>query len=140
MKMLKIGLIFSFAAAFAAACGQPASSPNIANTFANVNKTAAATPIQSASPIDEIAMARNLYTINCMTCHKDSGKGGKTVVDGKSINPDDLTSDKMKAKTDEKLISYVTDGIPDEGMPAFKDKMTGAEIKAVVKHVRSLQK
>jgi mono/diheme cytochrome c family protein len=74
-----------------------------------------------------------------MTCHKDSGKGGKVTVDGRTMDPDDITTAKMKAKSDEKLFGYIHDGIEDEGMPAFKDKMTKDEITAVVQHVRTLQ-
>jgi mono/diheme cytochrome c family protein len=74
-----------------------------------------------------------------MICHKDTGKGGKMTQDGKTINPDDLTTAKMKAMTDEKLNGYVTNGIEDEGMPAFKGKLTTDEIKSVIRHVRTLQ-
>ena len=41
--------------------------------------------------------------------------------------------------TDEKLIGYVTNGVVDEGMPAFKGKLTDDEIKMAVAHVRRLQ-
>ena len=74
-----------------------------------------------------------------MTCHRDSGKGGKVTIEGKTINPDDITTAKQKAKTDEKIYSYISDGFPDDGMPAFKDKLTDAEIKSIIKHVRTLQ-
>ena len=60
-------------------------------------------------------------------------------VDGKSLNPNDLTADKMKTKSDEKLYEYVSDGSPDDGMPAFKGNLTADQIKSVVKHVRKLQ-
>ncbi|MGE3468068.1 MAG: cytochrome c, partial [Pyrinomonadaceae bacterium] len=77
--------------------------------------------------------------INCMTCHKDSGKGGPVTVEGKKIEPDDLTAEKFKKMTDEKLIGYVRDGIEDEGMPSFKDKLSEPEMALVIKHVRTLQ-
>ena len=77
--------------------------------------------------------------INCMTCHKETGKGGKVTVEGKNLDPDDLTSERMKSKSDEKLYSYIADGIVDEGMPAFKDTLTAEEIKSVVAHMRTLQ-
>jgi len=74
-----------------------------------------------------------------MICHKETGKGGKVTVKGKNLNPEDLTNAKMRGKTDEQLAKYITDGVPDEGMPAFIDELTEAQIKLVVGHVRSLQ-
>ncbi len=140
MNFCKLCIVFCTAALFAAACSQTATTPNTANTLANANKpanTTASTP--ATTPVDEVAAAEKLYTTNCMTCHRDSGKGGKVTVDGKSLNPSDLTADKMKSKSDEKLYGYISDGSPDDGMPAFKGKLTDAEIKSIVKHVRKLQ-
>src|SRR5688572_19219226 len=128
MNSVKIVLILILSMVFAIACGQSASSPNVANTPGNAKSTNVAVA-PTPSPVDEMTMARNLYTTNCMICHKDSGKGGKVTVEGKTINPEDLTSDKMKNKTNEKLIEYVTDGLEEDGMPAFKGKLTEAEIK-----------
>ena len=128
-------LVISFAL-FVFACSQGANTPVAKNDAPKNNQ--AATPA-AATPVDEVAMAANLYTTNCMTCHRDSGKGGKVTVDGKSLDPNDLTADKMKSKSDEKLYGYISDGAPDDGMPAFKGKLTEAEIKSIVKHVRKLQ-
>lgn len=123
-----------------AACGQagqPSSNSAGSNT---ANSSATPKPAESVKP-PEVAVktGKDLYSIHCMTCHKDSGKGGKVTVEGKTLNPDDLTSANMKAKSDEKLYAYVADGIEDEGMPAFKDKLTPEEIKTVVAHMRVLQ-
>lgn len=143
MKYIKIVFVLTAAALCAIACSNGATSPNTANTTANNNKTAAtpatSTPAPVATP-DEVAMGRDLYAKNCAECHKDSGKGGKVTVDGKSLDPDDITTAKMAAKPDEKLTEYIVNGFPDDGMPAFKDKMTPEQIKAVIKHVRTLQK
>ncbi len=143
MYYIKLTIVLIAAALFAIACGQAATSPNTANTSTTNNKPAASpaasTPAPAATP-DEVAMGRDLYAKNCAECHKDSGKGGKVTVDGKTLDPDDITTAKMAAKPDEKLTEYVVNGFPDDGMPAFKDKMTPEQIKAVIKHVRSLQK
>jgi len=52
---------------------------------------------------------------------------------------DDLTTDKKKARPDDKLINDISEGAEDDGMPAFKKKLTPAEIALVVKHLRTLQ-
>ncbi len=137
MNVLKICLLLTAAAIFIAACSQgPTTTTNAPKNTANIS-----TPAQSQppTPADEIAKAKELYATNCMICHKDSGKGGKVTIEGKSLEPVDLTSAKLKARTDDKLIKQIVEGVPDEGMPAFKGKLTENEIKQVVSHIRSLQ-
>ena len=138
MNAFKLCLIILAFAVFIAACNQTPSTPNAANTAANVNKPADNTPAQPSQPVDELAAAKELYAKNCMICHKDTGKGGKVTIEGKTLEPDDLTADKLKNKSDEQLFGYISDGVTDEGMPAFKEKLTVDQIKSVVKHVRAL--
>ena len=137
MNVLKISLTAAVAAIFAVSCSQQANKP--VDTPLKATNAATPAPSVTATAKDEVAIAADLYTLNCMTCHKDSGKGGPVTVDGKKIDPDDLTAEKFKKMSDEKLIGYVRDGIVDEGMPSFKDKLTDSEMAAVIKHVRSLQ-
>ena len=140
MNVLKISITTAVTTFFAVSCAQQANQPaaNTANTTKAANASTAA-PAPTAAAKDEMALAADLYTVNCMTCHKDSGKGGPVTVDGKKINPDDITTEKMAAKSDEKLKSYIADGFPDDGMPAFKDKLSDAEMVSLVKHIRKLQ-
>lgn len=84
-----------------------------------------------------MAQGRKLYMDNCAVCHKEDGTGGKIEIEGTSIDPDDLTTDKIKAFSDEKIYGYIYRGIEDEGMPAFKDKLSEAEIREVVRYLRS---
>ncbi|MEO6051695.1 MAG: c-type cytochrome [Pyrinomonadaceae bacterium] len=137
MNSLKLAVTLSALAMFIAACSQTAVPPVANNAAAKTNQTVAATATPAA--VDEAAMAKELYATNCMICHKDNGKGGKVTIEGKTIKADDLTSDKMKHKSDDKLNGYISEGFPDDGMPAFKEILTATEIKAIVKHVRGLQ-
>jgi mono/diheme cytochrome c family protein len=117
----------------AASCSQ-------ATNTANTNKTAANTATPPPTPVISRAPdGKELFALNCMICHKENGSGGEVTINGKKLSAENLTTDKIKKMTDEKLIGYVRDGIEDEGMPAFKDKMTPEEIRAVVAHVRILQ-
>lgn len=95
----------------------------------------------SAPATDTMAAGRKLYNQNCAACHRVSGKGGAMDFDGKTIDPEDLTSEKMVRTSDEKLYGYIIDGAPDEGMPSFKEKLKEPEIREIVRYMRtSLQK
>lgn len=104
-------------------------------TATNIDAVKPALPTQS--PTDQLAQGRKIYMDNCAACHKEDGTGGKIEIEGKSISPDDLTSAKIKAFDDKKITSYIYKGIEDEGMPAFKDKLSEAEIREVVRYVRA---
>ena len=122
--------------AFICACGQ-SPGPNTAQTN-NATPAAASTPQQlpADTQADLMAQGRKIYMDNCAACHKENGTGGKVTIEGKTINPDDLTSEKIKNFADEKIYRYILNGIEDEGMPAFKDKLSEAEIREVVRFVR----
>ena len=91
--------------------------------------------------MDEIASAKKIYMDNCAKCHKEDGTGGKVVIDGETLKADNLTSENIKKDDDAEIIKYITEGIPDEGMPAFKSRLSDEQIKSVVKYIRAdLQK
>ena len=122
-------------AAFAIAC----SGDKPANVAVNVNKANVSQPATSPLPsatIDELASGRKIYSVNCQNCHKENGKGGPTEIEGKKIDPDDLTSAKIKGFSDEKILGYIKNGVEEEGMPAFEGRLSEAEMRDVLKFVR----
>lgn len=137
MNAIKLSLVFVVALFLASAC-KTASSPNTANAPSNADTSAKDSP-KAAATVDVIAQGKELFATNCMICHKENGTGGPVTVNGKKLKPDNLVSDKMKTMPDDKLIGYVSEGVEDEGMPAFKDKLSPQEIKLIVAHVRRLQ-
>ena len=143
MIFLKTTVILSAFALFLFACGEtPKNNVNTAanspNVTSNSNPTA---KTETTPPADDLASAREIYTISCSNCHKEDGTGGIVEIDGKTIKADNLTTDKMKNMSDEKYIGYIENGIPDEGMPAFKGRLSDRQIKDVVYYIRrELQK
>ena len=127
------------------------SATNITNTTntANANATTGKTPMPSnavsttttTGQTGDLTAGHDLYVKNCANCHKESGEGGPTVVDGRKMKPDNLTDDRRKKLSDDKYVKTMVEGVEDEGMPSFKDKMTEAEMREVVKYIRvALQK
>ncbi|MEZ5425757.1 MAG: cytochrome c [Pyrinomonadaceae bacterium] len=136
MKLLKTVIILSALTFFIAACGQDPPGSN-GKTNGNSGQTAEnKTPSQPSSTPDELASAAKIYKEKCSRCHQEDGTGGKVEIEGTTINAEDLTSDKMKKIDDEKFVKYIENGVPDEGMPAFKGKLTDQEIKDVIKYIR----
>ena len=102
----------------------------------NANRARKGTPVPVAT-VDELASGKKVYETSCMICHKDDGTGGRITIEGKNLNVEDLTGDKIKKMTDEKIITYIMNGVEDEGMPAFKGKLSEGEMRDVVKFIRT---
>lgn len=135
-------LIFSVCAFFAIACSSTTS--NVANNGSTNVPRASNAPIPSPLPsatIDELASGRKVYAASCANCHKENGTGGKVTIEGKELEPEDLTSSKVKNFPDEKIIRIIMNGAEDDGMPAFKGKLSEGDMRDVVKFIRvELQK
>ncbi len=136
MRFLKITLTILALLIFIAACNETKSSnpSNVNNANSTVKNS---TNAQPTTTVDELASARNIYNDKCARCHKEDGSGGKVDIEGTTINSEDLTTEKMKKMEDAKYVKYIENGIPDEGMPAFKGKLTDEQIKDVVKYIRT---
>ena len=96
--------------------------------------TAASSPANAASPVDEFATARANYQKNCEGCHGETGEGGLVKVENKRIKVPSLKADHAIKHTDEQITKMITNG--EEEMPAFKDKMSTQDISDMVRYVR----
>jgi len=77
-----------------------------------------------------------LYKSKCAMCHGPDGSGQTPM--GKSMKLKDLRSAEVQKLTDKELNALISDG---KGkMPAYKTKMSQAEIDAVVGFIRSIKK
>jgi mono/diheme cytochrome c family protein len=76
------------------------------------------------------------YKAKCAMCHGADGLAATGM--GKSMNIKSFKDPSQVKLTDEQLIASTTDG---KGkMPAYKGKLTDAQIKDVVAYIRTLQK
>ena len=76
-----------------------------------------------------------LYKAKCASCHGPDG-GGMTPM-GKAMKLRDLRSPEVKKLTDVELMKVTAEG---KGkMPAYKGKLSDAEISAVVAYMRTLK-
>jgi mono/diheme cytochrome c family protein len=103
-------------------------------TAAPTNSSAPTSAASPAASVDELAAARTNYQKDCESCHAENGEGGPVKTPQKEIKVPSLKSDHAKSRTDEQLTKMITAG--EEEMPAFKDKMSQAEIADMVKFIR----
>jgi cytochrome c6 len=75
-----------------------------------------------------------VYKAKCSACHGPDGSGQTTM--GKKMNLRDLRSPDVQKQTNAELTKIITDG--KNKMPAYKTKLTEAEIKGLVAHMREL--
>ncbi len=77
-----------------------------------------------------------VYKAKCASCHGADGAGQTAM--GKKMNLRDLGSAEVQKQTDAELYAWTADG---KGkMPAYKAKLSEAEIKALVAFMRTLKK
>ncbi|HUS11538.1 MAG TPA: cytochrome c [Pyrinomonadaceae bacterium] len=104
---------------------------------ANLNNAPAASgspaTLAMATP-DEHGFARANYAKHCFACHGDEGKGGLVKVEDVRLKVPSLTEGHALEHSDEKFFKQITDG--GEGMPKFEDKLSAAEINALVRFIR----
>ncbi|MDQ3179678.1 MAG: cytochrome c [Acidobacteriota bacterium] len=145
MKFLKLGFVLMALTLFIIACAEnkqanntlPSNTISVSNNNSSANANITNINAQQGAKMDETASVKKIYMEKCVRCHKEDGTGGKVEIEGTTINAENFTADKMKNMTDVKYIGYIENGVPDEGMPAFKGKLTDDEIKNLVKFIRS---
>jgi cytochrome c6 len=81
--------------------------------------------------------AGTLFKTKCSACHAADGSGSGAM--GKQLGVKDLRSDDVQKQTDAQLIAIITNGMGQK-MPAYKGKLTDAEIMGLVGYLRDLAK
>ena len=128
MRVLKFALIPAITI-FISACGS-------SGTYETNSARPAASPAVStpATTPDELASARDHFQKNCVGCHGEKGEGGRKEVDGKRFKVPSFREGHALEHTDEKFVVQISEG--DDEMPAFKDKLTPAQINDLVRFIR----
>jgi cytochrome c553 len=81
---------------------------------------------------------RELWLAKCKSCHGEDGKGD-TKMGRKHKAPDFTNVGWHQRHTDEQLRKVIAEGSPENSkMKAYKDKLSAAEIDALVQYVRRL--
>jgi cytochrome c oxidase cbb3-type subunit III len=77
--------------------------------------------------------AVQLFKAKCSPCHGPEGKGIA------AMHSPDFTSPKWQAThSDQRILSMITNGEKGTAMPAWKGKRTTAQIRSLMRYIRSL--
>ena len=78
---------------------------------------------------ESIALGNNLYTANCSRCHGPEGQGTPRAP---ALNVQSF----FVAKPDQAIQQIITSGVPGTAMPTWGDRMSDADIQAIVGFIR----
>lgn len=78
-----------------------------------------------------------VYKAKCQSCHGSAGIPNPGIVKAMGVKP--ATDPSVKGKTEAQMIAATTNGMGPK-MPAFKGKLSDAEIKASVEFFRTFAK
>jgi mono/diheme cytochrome c family protein len=152
MKFLKSGLVISLAVLFSAACtvtettntntnrnssvlvATAPATPANANAASMNSNTAGTAAVGAASAIDAAALFNNETVPKCAGCHQADGKGNAAMKASMKDLPDFTNAAWQKKATDAEMIETIKNG--HKPMPAYKDKLSDDQIKALVAYVR----
>jgi cytochrome c6 len=111
------------------------------DSFSRLTKVvliAAAMLLGTISPAHAQNDGAALYKAKCAMCHGPDGKGDTVM--GKTLKVHDLASADVQKQTDAQLAAVIHDGAANGKMPAYKDKLSDAQIKDLVAFIRTLAK
>ena len=90
----------------------------------------------SPAPVAGISAPEKIWEKRCAFCHGADGKS--QTKKGRQYKAPDFTKAKwQKETTDEEIVDAITNGVPKSKMPAFKEKLSPEEIKAMVPYLRA---
>jgi mono/diheme cytochrome c family protein len=87
---------------------------------------------------DSLARGKDLFSINCMMCHGDGGKGDGKLSDMFTPTPADLTSPGVAALSDDQIFMVITQGRGP--MPPIAENLSPTDRWDVINYVRSLER
>jgi mono/diheme cytochrome c family protein len=85
-----------------------------------------------------IAAGKNLYDMDCASCHGSDEKGPTPMGRGMLPRTAALVSANLQTYSDRELFSIIRDGVRFTGMPGFFGTETNEQIWDVVDYLRSL--
>ncbi len=130
MKLTALTVFLLAAIIMAGAC----TNQNQETTTQTSPAVAASPAMKTSTPPDELAIARATFQKECAGCHQADASGGPVTVEGKKLKVPTLREGHALKDSDEDFVKQIMNG--DDGMPAFKDKLSPEQINDLVRFIR----
>jgi cytochrome c oxidase cbb3-type subunit 3 len=92
-------------------------------------------PPKLINPSRMEARGAKLFLDNCAFCHGGDGTGKNWIGSFLEPHPRDLTGPAMQAMNRSRLKQVIRDGLPNTSMPAWKEVLSDADIKALIAYI-----
>jgi len=93
--------------------------------------------LPAAAHAQNAAAGKEVYTKKCQTCHGADGNGNPGMAKALKVEFKPLGSEEIQKKSDAEIKKIITDG---SGKMKPVAGVTGADLDAVVAHVRTMKK
>ena len=98
---------------------------------------------EQANPIppnsESVAAGQAVFTVHCVPCHGETGKGDGPLGVVLNPRPADLSQHAIPGvHTDAQLYEWITDGFPGSAMPAWKSRLSDTDRWNLVNFIRTL--
>ncbi len=88
--------------------------------------------------IADLERGRSYYAQLCLPCHGASGRGYGEWAYRMTPRPADLTGERTRGRSDERLHAAIGEGIPGTAMRGWKDRLSDLQRGQVLDYVRHL--
>jgi len=97
---------------------------------------------EQANPIppnsESVAAGQAVFTVHCVSCHGETGKGDGPLGVVLNPRPADLSQHAIPGvHTDAQLYEWITDGFPGSAMPAWKSRLSDTDRWNLVNFIRT---
>ncbi len=86
-----------------------------------------------------VTRGKEVYTTYCLSCHGAELRGDGPAGTGMQPPPADFFAPHAQVHSDSDLVYWVKNGKQGTGMPAFGDKLSNDDVRAVLTYIKSVQ-
>ena len=92
--------------------------------------------VPSPAPLAGQETPRDVWDQRCTLCHGADGRS--RTKKGRALKAPDFTRARwQKHTTDDEIVEAITNGVPKKKMPAFKEKLSPDQIRAMIPFLRA---
>ena len=96
--------------------------------------------LHQGANIADLERGRSYYVQLCLPCHGGSGRGDGEWAYRMTPRPTDLTRERTRKRSDERLLAAIRDGVEGTAMRGWGDRLSDIQLHQVLGFVRHLER